>query len=60
MLKPKNYVFDLAYDKIYVNMIIVSIVKLISLILPDSQTVFFPSGFSFMNIYDSQDSRGRG
>ena len=30
MLKPKNYVFDLAYDKIYVNMIIVSIVKLIS------------------------------
>ena len=46
--------------KIYVNMMMVSIVKLNSRAIPDFQVLFFPSGFSFMNIYHSRDSRGRG
>ena len=41
-------------------MMMVSIVKLNSRIIPDFQVLFFPSGFSFMNIYHSRDSRGRG
>ena len=45
--------------KIYVNMMMISIVKLISRIIPDFQVLFFPSGFSFMNIHQSRDSRGR-